>query len=133
MQDWILIGCGGALYMALELLYRGRSHWSMALTGGICFWLIGLLNEVWPAAPVSIQVALGGAMIVAAELMTGVVVNLCLGLRVWDYSGQAHHFLGQICLPFAAGWCVLAGAAVWLDDMLRLALFGEAMGKTVWF
>ena len=60
------------------------------------------------------------------EFRTGLVVNRWLRLGVWDYSAQPHNLLGQVCLPFAAWWAVLAGAAVILDDLLRFALFGEA-------
>ena len=122
----ILILCGGALYVGLELCYRGRSHWSMGALGGGCFYLIGLLDEVWPGAPLSVQMALGSWGIVCAEFLTGLLVNRVLGLGVWDYSGQRHNLLGQVCLPFAAAWAGLSGAAVVLDDLLRLALFGEA-------
>ena len=129
----VLIACGGGAYVALELVYRGRSHWSMFLAGGVCFWLIGLLDEIWPGAPLGIQMALGGWMIVCAELVTGLIVNRGLGLDVWDYSRQPHNFLGQICLPFAAYWGFLAGGAVVLDDLVRLALFGEAFSLPVLF
>ena len=49
-----------------------------------------------------------------------------MDIKVWDYSAQPHNLLGQVCLPFAVWWAVLAGAAVILDDLLRFALFGEA-------
>ena len=122
----VLMLCGGALYMGLEALYRGRSHWSMGLTGGACFYLVGLMDEVWTQAPLSVQMALGAWMIVCAELLAGLIVNRVFGLGVWDYSDQPHNFLGQVCLPFAACWTALAGAAVVLDDLLRRMLFGEA-------
>ena len=125
-KNLALIGCGGMLYVMVELIYRGRSHGSMFLLGGVCFWLIGLLDEVFPNAPLGVQMALGAWGIVSLELLTGLVVNRWLGLGVWDYSTQPHNLLGQVCLPFAAWWAVLAGAAVILDDLLRLALFGEA-------
>lgn len=129
----VLILCGGALYMGVELLYRGRSHWSMGVLGGACFYLIGLLDEVWPGAPLSVQMALSAWGIVCAEFLTGLLVNRVLGLGVWDYSGQRHNLLGQVCLPFAACWTALAGAAVVLDDLLRLMLFGEAFRLPVLF
>ena len=106
-KNLVLIGCGGALYVLVELCYRGRSHGSMFLLGGV-------------------QMALGAWGITCAEFLTGLVVNRALGLGVWDYSKQPHNLMGQICLPFAACWVGLAGAAVILDDILRLALFGEA-------
>lgn len=39
---------GGGLYVLIELLARGRSHWTMALLGGACFLLIGAINERVP-------------------------------------------------------------------------------------
>ena len=132
-ENLILIGCGGAAYVAVELLYRGRSHISMFFAGGVCFFLVGLLDEIWPGAPLSIQMVLGAWGIVSVELVTGLVVNRWLGLGVWDYSAKPHNLLGQICLPFAACWAGLAGAAVVLDDLLRLALFGEAFRLPVLF
>ena len=133
LENLRLIGCGGCLYVAVELLYRGRSHASMFLAGGVCFWLIGLLDEVWPMAPMSVQMALGAWMIVCVEFLTGLIVNRWLKLGVWDYSGMRHNLMGQICLPFVACWTVLAGAAVLADDLLRLLLFGERFQLPVLF
>ena len=36
---------GGLLYYYMEILYRGYSHFSMILCGGLCFVLIGALNK----------------------------------------------------------------------------------------
>ena len=58
-KNLVLIGCGGALYVLVELCYRGRSHGSMFLLGGVLFWLIGLMDEAWPDAPLAVQMALG--------------------------------------------------------------------------
>ena len=44
----VLMATGGLLYVALELIWRGRSHWTMFLLGGICFVALGLINEVLP-------------------------------------------------------------------------------------
>ena len=46
-----LIGCVG--YSALEILWRGFTHWSMALTGGGCMVAIYELNCRHPQLPVS--------------------------------------------------------------------------------
>ena len=32
-----LLDVGGLLYILIELIWRGRSHWTMFLLGGICF------------------------------------------------------------------------------------------------
>lgn len=43
-----LFNVGGLLYILIELIWRGRSHWTMFLLGGICFVFLGLINEVLP-------------------------------------------------------------------------------------
>ena len=49
----------------------------------------------------------------------GVIVNIWLGWNIWDYSNTPFNILGQVCLPFALIWFVLAHAAIVLDDYLR--------------
>ena len=127
-----LIFCGGTAYVAVELCWRGRSHWSMFLLGGVLFWLIGLMDEVWPGAPLSIQVALGTWTIVCAEFLTGMAVNRLLGLGVWDYTNQKHNLMGQICLPFTLLWFPLCGIGILFENWIRHALFGEPTPKYRW-
>ena len=44
----VLLLIGGTTYFGIEMLWRGHSHWTMALVGGICFVLIGAINEYLP-------------------------------------------------------------------------------------
>ena len=44
-MELILGLIGGRLYTWIELLCRGRTHWTMFILGGICFVVLGLLNE----------------------------------------------------------------------------------------
>ena len=41
-----LFDAGGVLYVLIELAWRGRSHWTMFVLGGLCFVYLGLINEV---------------------------------------------------------------------------------------
>ena len=41
-----LFDVGGALYVLIELIWRGWSHWTMFILGGLCFVMLGLINEV---------------------------------------------------------------------------------------
>ena len=61
----------------------------------------------------------------AAEFAAGCVLNLWLGLGVWDYTDMPFNLMGQICLPFSAAWIVVSAAAILLDDWLRWQLYGE--------
>lgn len=37
---------GGISYMLVEVAYKGKTHWTMLIVGGICFLLIGAINEI---------------------------------------------------------------------------------------
>ena len=105
MRFWkacILFYLGGGSYMALEFLWRGRSHGSMFLLGGLCFLLIGQLGKLLKAVPVAVQLLMFSAMITFLELLTGLIVNGNYG--VWDYRAAAYNFRGQICLGFSLLW-----------------------------
>lgn len=121
----VLLLAGGALYCAVELLWRRRTHISMFFVGGLCFVLVGLLDELAPRLPFAMQLMLGAAVITGLELVSGLIVNRLLKLSVWDYSGIRDNFLGQICLPFFSAWLALAALAVPADNLLRLLLFSE--------
>lgn len=117
---------GGCIYYAIEIAWRGHSHWTMAVLGGICFVLVGGINEYFPwSMPLALQGVIGAAIITALEFVSGVVLNVWLGLGIWDYSTMPLNVMGQICLPFTLLWVPLSVVAVVLDDWLRYWLFGE--------
>lgn len=123
----VLLGClGGGVYMLIELLWRGHTHWTMGALGGVLFVLIGLLNERLPwEMPLALQAVVGAGLVTLAELAAGVILNLWLGLGIWDYSGLPFNLWGQICLPYSLLWVPLAMGAVVLDDWARYWLWGE--------
>ena len=122
----ILGTIGGLIYVLLELLWRGYSHWTMFLLGGTCFVLLGLINEIldWDT-PLTLQMLIGCTVITVLEFITGCVVNLWLGWNVWDYSDLKFNILGQISLFSSIGWYFISLVGITLDDWLRYRLFGE--------
>lgn len=117
---------GGVVYVFIELLWRGYSHWSMFLLGGICFIALGLINEIIPCEmPLIVQMFIGCVIITALEFITGCIVNLWLGWDVWDYSELPCNLLGQISLRSSVGWYFLSAVGIVLDDWLRYIFFGE--------
>ncbi len=124
---------GGVLYVGIELLFRRRSHISMFFLGGLGFWAVGMLDRAAPGLPLAAQAVLGAALITVLELAFGCVLNLGMGLRVWDYSTCPCNLRGQICLPFSLCWAALSLAAGFADDALRLLLFDEAPPLYRWF
>lgn len=121
-----LFDTGGILYLAIEIIWRGHSHWTMFVLGGLCFVCLGLLNEVIPwEMPLWQQALIGACIITGLEFLTGCIVNLWLGLGVWDYSGMPGNLLGQICPQYFLLWVPVSTAAIVLDDWIRYLGFDE--------
>lgn len=125
-KHMVLLATGGALYVLLELAWRGRSHWTMFLLGGVCFVCLGMINEIIPwEMPLWQQALIGACIITGLEFLTGCIVNMWLGWDVWDYSSLPGNVKGQICPRFFLLWIPVAVTAVMLDDWLRYWWFGE--------
>lgn len=126
MKESILFLIGGFLYVVVENLWRGHSHWTMFVLGGICFVLLGIINEVIPwCMALWKQIIMGTITITLLEFVVGCIVNLWLGWNVWDYSNVPLNILGQICLPYMILWVPISLAGIVLDDYLRYWIFGE--------
>ena len=110
---------GGLVYMGIEILWRGHTHWSMGVLGGLCFVFIGLLDEWFEHPPLLLQMVQGAAIVTMLELITGIIVNLHLGWDVWDYSDMPGNFMGQVCPQFAVAWFFLSAAAIKLENALH--------------
>ncbi len=105
MRFWkacVLFYLGGGSYMVMEFLWRGRSHGSMFLLGGLCFLLIGELGKLLRRVPLAVQLLIFSAMITFLELLTGLAVNG--NYAIWDYRKALYHYRGQICLEFSLLW-----------------------------
>lgn len=119
LKEFIIFIIFGLMYVTIELLYRGHTHYSMFIVGGICGVLIGLINDNTPDMPLLPQCVLGAVIITIIELLTGLFLNVYLGLNVWDYSNQPFNFMGQICPQFCIIWCVLSILVIRIDDWLK--------------
>lgn len=126
----ILFGIGGFSYMGIEILWRGYTHWSMGIVGGLCFVLIGLINEIFTfQMPLWLQDGIAALLVTVIELISGVIINLILDLNIWDYSNMPFNILGQVCLLYTVLWFFLATLAIIVDDFLRWRLFHEEFPK----
>ena len=103
---------GGSSYVGLELLWRGRSHVSMFLAGGVCFLLLGKLAQVRPRLPLLLRGIMGAVVITSVELLAGLLANR--DYAVWDYRSMPANFHGQVCLPFSLLWIPLSLGAMGL-------------------
>lgn len=110
---------GSALYPIIEILFRGYTHPSMSLLGGLCLaailWVdesLGRLRLIWKAAVSSV-------IITQLELISGLLVNHLWKWRVWDYSHLPGNLAGQICPLFTSFWFLLSLCALYLFRFLR--------------
>ena len=106
---------GGTVYVALEMLWRGRSHISMFAAGGVCFLLLGKLRNL--RLPLSVRSVMGAAAVTGVELVTGLLFNR--SFQVWDYRNMPLNFLGQICLPFSLLWIPVSAMGMGLHALLE--------------
>ena len=120
LRGCILFYIGGTAYMILEFLWRGRSHGSMFLLGGLCFLLVGGGNAKFPKIPAPARPVLGAGVITGLELLTGLLVNR--DHAVWDYRDQLFQYRGQICLAFSLLWMPVSLAAMELYAVARKKL-----------
>lgn len=100
-----LIGC--LIYSLLEIVFRGHTHWTMTLTGGVAgSMLYGIAADA--ACPLMLQGAAGAMLITGTEMVVGVIDNMIFGWNVWDYTNMPLNLYGQICLPFTVLWFFLS-------------------------
>lgn len=125
IKNVILFVIFGLLYCGLEILWRGYTHPSMFVVGGICCLLVGLINEITPNMSMWLQCLLSAIIITIIEFLSGCILNLWLNLGVWNYTNMPFNLLGQVCLPFSIAWFFLSYVAIKLDDWLRRILFHE--------
>jgi hypothetical protein len=112
-----LIGSTG--YSMLEILWRGYTHWTMAITGGICFYSVYTICHKFARIKTWKKCLLGALSITSIEFVVGCFVNRVFRMNVWDYSKQRFHLLGQICPLYSALWFLLCIPLVPLCNTLR--------------
>ena len=103
----IIFGLGAFIYGAIEVIVRGYTHWTMALTGGAVMALFMLINRSRDVN-ILLRCLLGALVITSLEFAVGAVVNLGLGWDVGDYSEKPFNIMGQICPLFTLGWFALS-------------------------
>lgn len=116
---------GGLAYVGIEFLARGFSHWTMFIVGGICFLLVGVLNEITPSMPLFWQMLASSLLITIVEFVSGCILNIWLQMDIWDYTDEIGNVLGQICPKHSFYWFLLSFVAILLDDFIRHKIFKE--------
>ena len=117
LKKGTLFSMGGLAYCGLELLWRGRTHYSMFLAGGTSLLLLGKLNRTEPKLPLFLRAVVGSGIITMVELSAGLIFNR--SYTVWDYRDQWGNWLGQICPLFSLLWIGIAALVLLIYDPLE--------------
>lgn len=116
MEQAVIFIFGAISYSAIEILWRGHTHWTMSLAGGICAVLIYMFSEYYSDLPLLTKSFAGAVIITVIEFGTGLIVNIMLKWDVWDYSRMPFNLYGQICLLYSVLWFLLCIPVVRLFD-----------------
>ena len=110
---------GAVGYALLEILWRGFTHWTMALAGGICLTAIFIMNMLVPVSSVFLKELFGALIITAVEYAFGYVFNIVLQWNIWDYSAMPLNIKGQVCLFFTMLWYLICIPVVSICEYIR--------------
>ena len=90
LSEYLFLGTlGGTLYYTFEVIFRGFSHWSMFLLGGLCL-VFFAQQGLWTGwdAPLWKQVGWCVIFVTACEFITGLYGS--------DLSAFCHYFFGVV-------------------------------------
>lgn len=130
---------GGAVYFILEVVYKTatghpeRISWTMLVLAIIlCIPIERCGAELPWRCPLWVQATACAALVTAVELVAGLMLNVWMGLDIWDYSSLPLNFMGQICPQFAAVWWGLCLAFIPIFDWMRYIIQGGERPRYYW-
>lgn len=122
---------GGTVYFFMEVIYKTLTNhpehisWTMIIVAFIlCIPLERLGAELPWEMPMVLQTLISAIGITITELISGIIINIWLGLNVWDYSHLRFNFMGQICLQFFFVWIALSYFGIKIFDWMRFTILG---------
>lgn len=123
---------GGTVYFLLEVGFKTltshpeRISWTMLVLAILLTIPVERCGSELPwECPLWVQALACASLVTAVELVAGLLLNIVLGLNVWDYSNIPFNLFGQICPQYAAIWWVLCLAFIPIFDWLRWAVVGR--------
>ncbi len=116
---------GGVIYYATEVLWRGWSHWTMALCGAVGMVIFDAFDRRFPTLPLLLRALFGAGVITTMEVIVGSIVNLRLHMGIWDYTDMPFHWKGQICPTYSFLWLLLCIPLFLLLRVIRRGVFEE--------
>ena len=102
--DGVVFLLGGVSYSLIEILWRGYTHYTMVLLGGVCFLSLYKLFNLMKDYSLLEKCVAGAILITTLEFTVGCFVNLVFHMNVWNYSSMPFNLLGQVCLVYSTLW-----------------------------
>ncbi len=123
INEYLTVFWLGAIgYTFIEILWRGKTHWTMGLLGGICVLFI-YFQEGKSTFGIFGKAFVSTCFITVSELAAGLLLNKTLSLDIWDYSDIPLNFLGQISLLYSVFWFLLCIPAHLLCRIIKHRVF----------
>lgn len=123
---------GGTVYFLLEVVFKTltshpeRISWTMLVIAILlCIPVERCGAELPWDCPLWLQALCCAMLVTAVELAAGLVLNLWLGLDIWDYSHLPFNLMGQICLQFFFVWWGLCFVFIPVFDWMRWTVEGR--------
>lgn len=122
----IMFGMGAFGYGLIEIMWRGYTHPSMALAGGIGMPILSVIEQRLKPLKFIYRCISGGLTVLSIEFIFGIIFNLGLGMNVWDYSMVPLNFKGQICFLYFTLWCFMSAPLLVCTELAYRRFFGES-------
>lgn len=120
--DCAIFSIGAIGYSLIEILWRGRTHWSMALAGGFSFLGLSKISARLKKSNLFKKALIGCGFITTVEYIFGIIFNVILKRKVWDYSKLPLNIGGQVCALYSFFWLILSFLFIPLADKLKSKL-----------
>ena len=123
----IFIICG-IIYFSLEMIFRGRSDWTMFVCAGLIGVLASALNNIFTYEMLFQEQIFIGTVI--ATLLEGIIGEIIKffnnGINpVWDYSQIKNDFIRSAC--FFDGQCNFFFSLIWAGLIVVAILVGDSI------
>lgn len=119
------------MYFLLEVAYKTatgspeRISWTMLVLAVILCVAVERAGAELPwECPLWTQAVSCAALATVVEFFAGLLLNVRLGLGIWDYSHLPGNILGQVCPQFFLIWWALCMAFIPIFDWMRYAVEG---------
>lgn len=117
--DMVVFLIGGVTYAMIEIMWRGNTHWTMVLLGGLCFLTLYKLFGYMSNYSLLEKCVLGAIVITTLEFVVGCIVNLVFHMNVWNYSRMPLNLSGQICILYSTLWGFLCIPINFIADKIK--------------